>query len=150
MEVNNVVRNDNRVLVRLSFLFLLVCVLNTVGLLLAKFLGKSGEVALRRAMGASRGAVFSQNLVEVGMIGVLGGIAGTGLAWLGLKAVESLYRGYQHLVQLDPLMLTSAIGLATLSAILAGLYPVWRVSRLAPAGLLKVSRLAPAGLLKTQ
>jgi putative ABC transport system permease protein len=137
MEVNNVVRNDNRVLVRLSFLFLLVCVLNTVGLLLAKFLGKSGEVALRRAMGASRGAVFSQNLVEVGLIGVLGGITGAGLAWLGLQAVESLYRGYQHLVQLDLLMLTAAIGLATLSAILAGLYPVWRVSRLAPAGLLK-------------
>jgi putative ABC transport system permease protein len=137
MEVNNVVRNDNRVLVRLSFLFLLVCVLNTVGLLLAKFLGKSGEVALRRAMGASRGAVFSQNLVEVGLIGVLGGITGAGLAWLGLKAVESLYRGYQHLVHLDPLMLTAAIGLATLAAILAGLYPVWRVSRLAPAGLLK-------------
>ena len=35
-----VVTNDNRVLVRLSFLFLLVCVLNTVGLLMAKFLGK--------------------------------------------------------------------------------------------------------------
>jgi len=137
MEVNNVVKDDNRVLVRLSFLFLLVCVLNTVGLLLAKFLGKSGEVALRRAMGASRGAVFSQNLVEVGTIGVLGGIAGTGLAWLGLQAVASLYRGYQHLVHLDLVMLTAAIGLATLSAILAGLYPVWRVSRLAPAGLLK-------------
>jgi putative ABC transport system permease protein len=137
MEVNEVVRNDNRVLVRLSFLFLLVCVLNTVGLLLAKFLGKSGEVALRRAMGASRGAVFSQNLVEVGMIGVLGGLAGTGLAWLGLQAVESMYRGYQHLVHLDPVMLATAIGLATFSAILAGLYPVWRVAQLAPAGLLK-------------
>jgi putative ABC transport system permease protein len=35
------------------------------------------------------------------------------------------------------MMLTTAVGLATLSAILAGLYPVWRVSRLAPAGLLK-------------
>ena len=137
LEVNEVVTDDNRVLVRLSFLFLLVCVLNTVGLLLAKFLGKSGEVALRRAMGASRGAIFSQNLVEVGVIGVLGGLAGAGLAWLGLQAVENLYRGYQHLVHLDPMMLTTAIGLATLSAILAGLYPVWRVSRLAPAGLLK-------------
>ncbi len=137
MEVMEVVRNDNRVLMRLSFLFLLVCVLNTVGLLMAKFMGKGGEVALRRAMGASRGAVFRQNLVEVGLIGVLGGLAGTGLAWLGLRAVENLYRGYQHLVQLDPVMLATAIGLATLAAILAGLYPVWRVSRLAPAGLLK-------------
>ena len=65
MAVNGVVGNDNRVQLRLSFLFLLVCVLNTVGLLMAKFLGKSGEVALRRAMGASRTAVFSQNLVEI-------------------------------------------------------------------------------------
>ena len=135
--VNRVVTNDNRVLVRLSFLFLLVCVLNTVGLLMAKFLGKSGEVAVRRAMGASRQAVFAQNLVEVATIGVAGGIVGTGLAWLGLKGIESLYRGYQQLVHLDPVMLATAVCLAVISAILAGLYPVWRVSRQAPAGLLK-------------
>lgn len=137
MEINEVVRDDNRVLVRLSFLFLLVCVLNTVGLLMAKFLGKGGEVALRRAMGASRQAVFSQNLVEVALIGVVGGIVGTGFAWLGLRAVENLYRGYQHLVHLDPAMLLTTLFLAALAAILAGMYPVWRVSRLAPAGLLK-------------
>jgi len=137
MAVNGVVGNDNRVQLRLSFLFLLVCVLNTVGLLMAKFLGKSGEVALRRAMGASRTAVFSQNLVEISAIGVLGGTAGIGLAWMGLRAVESLYRGYQHLVHLDPAMLGTALGLSVVSATAAGLYPVWRVSRLAPAGLLK-------------
>lgn len=137
LDVNGVVGDDNRVQLRLSFLFLLVCVLNTVGLLMAKFLGKGGEVALRRAMGASRGAVFAQNLVEVGAIGVLGGLCGVGIAWLGLRAVESLYRGYQHLVHLDPLMLTTAVGLSVTAAIAAGLYPVWRVSRLAPAGLLK-------------
>ncbi len=110
MEVNEVVGNDNRVLVRLSFLFLLVCVLNTVGLLLAKFLGKSGEVALRRAMGASRGAVFSQNLVEVGMIGVLGGLGrhGPGLARPAGRGKH--VPGYQHLVHLDPVMLITAIG----------------------------------------
>lgn len=137
MEVNGVVGNDNRVQLRLSFLFLLVCVLNTVGLLMAKFLGKGGEVALRRAMGASRGAVFTQNLVEVGTIGALGGLTGIGFAWLGLRAVESLYRGYQHLVNLDPLLLTTAVGLSVIAAVAAGLYPVWRVSRLQPAGLLK-------------
>lgn len=135
--VNRVVTDDNRVLVRLSFLFLLVCVLNTVGLLMAKFMGKSGEVAIRRAMGASQGAVFAQNLVEVATIGVAGGIVGTGLAWLGLRGIENLYRGYQHLVHLDPVMLATAVGLAVLAAILAGLYPVWRVSRQPPAGLLK-------------
>jgi putative ABC transport system permease protein len=137
MGVMGVVGNDNRVQLRLSFLFLLVCVLNTVGLLMAKFLGKGGEVALRRAMGASRSAIFTQNLVEVGTVGVLGGLTGIGIAWLGLRAVENLYRGYQHLVSLDPLMLVTAVGLSVAAAIIAGLYPVWRVARLAPAGLLK-------------
>jgi len=137
MDVMGVVGNDNRVQLRLAFLFLLVCVLNTVGLLMAKFLGKGGEVALRRAMGASRGDVFRQNLVEVGAIGLLGGLLGIGLAWLGLRAVENLYEGYQHLVGLDPLMLATAVGLSVAAAVVAGLYPVWRVSRLAPAGLLK-------------
>ena len=108
-----------------------------VGLLLAKFAGKSGEVAMRRAMGASRSAIFWQNLVEIAVIGALGGLAGIGMAWLGLRGVESLYRGYQHLVHLDPTMLAAAIALSVISAVAAGLYPVWRVSRLAPAGLLK-------------
>lgn len=137
LKINQVVSTDNRVLLRLSFLFLLVCVVNTVGLLMAKFLAKSGEIALRRAMGASQRSVFWQNLVEVGLIGVLGGVCGFGLAWLGLRAVEVLYRDYKHLVHLDPVMLLSAISLAILAAVLAGLYPVWRVSRQAPAGLLK-------------
>ncbi|HET6593614.1 MAG TPA: ABC transporter permease [Xanthomonadales bacterium] len=137
LDVMGVVGNDNRVQLRLSFLFMLVCVLNTVGLLLAKFAGKSGEVAMRRAMGASRSAIFWQNLVEIAVIGALGGLAGIGMAWLGLRGVESLYRGYQHLVHLDPTMLAAAIALSVISAVAAGLYPVWRVSRLAPAGLLK-------------
>ncbi len=137
MDVMEVVSTDNRVLVRVAFLFLLVCVLNTVGLLLAKFLGKSPEVALRRAMGASRRDVFVQNLVEVGLVGVLGGIVGIGLAWLGLQVIDALYRGYQHLVHLDATMLGMALAVAIVSSVVAGLYPVWRVTRLAPAGFLK-------------
>ena len=137
MEVNEVVSTDNRVLVRVAFLFLLVCVLNTVGLLLAKFLGKGPEVALRRAMGASKNAVFSQNLVEVCAIGVLGGVVGIALAWGGLQLIDKLYRGYQNLVHLDGMMLTAALLVAVISSVVAGIYPVWRVARLAPAGYLK-------------
>ena len=132
-----VVRDDNRVLVRLSFLFLLVCILNTVALLLTKFLGKSAEVALRRAMGASRRAVFTQNLTELALIGLVGGLAGIVVAWGGLQVIESLYRGYQHLVQLDGTLLVIAILLSVAASILAGLYPVWRVSKMAPAPFLK-------------
>ena len=137
LEINQVVSTDNRVLVRVAFLFLLVCVLNTVGLLLAKFLGKAPEVALRRAMGASKSAVLSQNLVEVCAIGLLGGLMGIGLAWMGLRLIDNLYRGYQNLVHLDTTMLVTALAVAVLASIVAGIYPVWRVTRLSPAGYLK-------------
>jgi putative ABC transport system permease protein len=105
--------------------------------LLAKFLGKGPEVALRRAMGASKNAVFSQNLVEVCFIGFLGGLIGVALAWMGLQLIDKLYRGYQNLVHLDGAMLAAALLVAVLSSIVAGIYPVWRVARLAPAGFLK-------------
>jgi putative ABC transport system permease protein len=137
MDVNRVVSRDNQVLVRLSFLFLAVCVINTVGLLLAKFLGKTPDVAVRRALGASQRDIFAQNLVEVGFIGLVGGLLGIGFAWLGLKGVAMLYQGYEQLVHLDAAMLAIALLLSVSASIIAGLVPVWRVSRIAPAGYLK-------------
>lgn len=137
MRVNEVVTTDNRVLVGLSFLFLAVCVINTIGLLLAKFVSKSSEVSVRRALGASRGAVFSQNLTEVMLVGVTGGLLGVAFAWLGLRAVEALYRGYERLVSLDITLMLMALGIALGASLVAGLYPTWRVARMAPATYLK-------------
>jgi putative ABC transport system permease protein len=137
LKVQRVVSRDNQVLVRLSFMFLAVCIINTIGLLLAKFMGKASDVALRRAMGASQNAIFTQNLIEVGLVGLLGGILGIGFAWLGLQGVGMLYRGYEHLVHLDSLMLVTALVLAVISSVIAGLFPVWRIARIAPAPYLK-------------
>ena len=88
LDFNKVVPGDVRLQVWLAFGFLLVCLLNTVGLLLAKFLRRGGEVGVRRALGASRRAIFMQCLVEAGTVGLAGGIAGLGLALLGLWAVR--------------------------------------------------------------
>lgn len=137
LEEREVVTEDSKVLLGLSFLFLIVCLLNIVGLLLAKFLGKSSEIALRRAVGATRGQIVQKHLVEVGLIGVLGGALGLLLAWGGLRGVRALYGGYDHLVSLNGELLGVALGLALLSSLAAGLYPAWRAVQLAPAGLLK-------------
>lgn len=137
LELNEVTGKDSRILAGLSFLFLLVCIINAVGLLIAKFFGKTTDVSVRRALGASRRDIFVQNLIEVSLIGVLGGILGLAFAWLGLRAVESMYRGYDNLVQLDSLMIATAMFIALLAALLAGLYPSWRVSNLPPAQYLK-------------
>jgi len=137
LKVNNVVRDDNRVLVGLSFMFLAVCMLNMIGLLLAKFIGGAPIVGLRRALGASRATIFRQHLVEVGVIGTAGGVLGIGVAALGLLGVRQLYDNYDTLTRLDASMALIALGIALVSGLLAGLYPTWRVCRVQPATYLK-------------
>lgn len=137
MDERRVVQDDNRVLVGLSFLFLAVCLINMVGLLLAKFLGKSGELALRRALGASQWQIIQLNLVEVGIIGLFGGLLGLVFAFGGLAAVRVLYGDYERLATLNLPLTLEAIVIAIIASLLAGLYPAWQVGRIAPAGLLK-------------
>lgn len=137
LEVNKVVTQDSKVLVGLSFLFLAVCLLNIVGLLLAKFIGKSNETALRRALGATQGQILQKNLVEVAVIGFAGGVLGLLLALAGLQGVKALYDGYERLVQLNGQLLLIALAISLGASLAAGLYPAWRAVRMAPAGLLK-------------
>lgn len=137
LDHNKVVPQDVRLQVWLAFGFLLVCLLNTVGLLLAKFLRRSGEIGVRRALGASRLAIFSQCLVEAGMVGLAGGVVGLGLALLGLWAVRQQPVGYAPLVQLDPAMLLTTFVLAIGASVVAGLLPAWRACQVAPAIQLK-------------
>lgn len=138
MDRQEVVESDAQVMLGLSLLFLLVCLLNTIGLLLAKFLGKSGDIGLRRALGASRSSLFTQHMIESTLIGVGGGILGLGLTWLGLRGINMLFGDYvKNLVHLDWTMVMTSIDLAIVAALLAGLYPTWRACSAAPAGQLK-------------
>ncbi|KAA9132567.1 ABC transporter permease [Marinihelvus fidelis] len=138
MEAEQVVEDDARVMLGLSLLFLAVCLLNTIGLLLAKFMRKAGVTSVRRALGASRRDVFVQHMIESGLIGLAGGVVGLGLTWLGLQGIHALFGDYvEHLVQLDLAMVAAAIALAIVSALLAGLYPTWQSCRVMPASQLK-------------
>lgn len=139
MEEEEVVQDDAQVMLGLSLLFLVVCLLNTIGLLLAKFMGKSTDISLRRALGASRSSMFTQHMIESGLIGLGGGILGLGLTWLGLRGIEMLFGDLvENLVSLDWVMVITAIALAVVSALVAGLYPTWRACRIAPASQLKI------------
>jgi len=140
-----VVDNDNRLLVGLGFAFLAVCLINTVGLLLAKFLNGAPVTGVRRALGASRRQIFAQHLIEVGALSVAGAALGLALAALGLAAVHHLYAsahlghrgGYQEITHFDSIGVMWAVGLAVVATLAAGLYPAWRVGRLPPAMYLK-------------
>jgi putative ABC transport system permease protein len=136
--INNVVGNDNKLLTALSFAFLLVCVANTVALLLAKFLRKAPEAGVRRALGASRGAIMVQHLVESALVGAGGGLLGLGLAQVGLLGVRAqVGENIARVLHMDLAMIAVAIALALGASLLAGLYPAWRIGQTNPAYYLK-------------
>ena len=140
MQDQEVVEEDVRVLLGLALLFLIVCLLNTIGLLLAKIMRLVGDISLRRALGASRKAVFAQYIVEAGIIGFAGGLLGIIMTWLGLQGIRMLYADLDfmaRLVSMDWVMILSAILLAIVSALGAALYPTWRACGIHPASQLK-------------
>jgi len=137
LRVQNVVPSDVRLQAWLAFGFLGVCLLNTVGLLLAKCLRRSSEIGVRRALGASRRAIFLQFLVEAGVIGIVGGIVGLGLALLGLWAVRQNGEAFAPVISLDLPMLVTTFALALAASIAAGLLPAWRACQVTPALQLK-------------
>ncbi|MFT4255802.1 MAG: ABC transporter permease [Pseudoxanthomonas sp.] len=137
LEFNQFVPGDVRLQVWLALGFLLVCLVNTVGLLLAKFLRRSGEIGVRRALGAPRAEIFKQCLVEAGTVGLAGGTLGLGLALLGLWAVRQQPASYAKLAHLDMPMLLLTFVLALVASLLAGLLPAWRAMQITPAVQLK-------------
>ena len=137
LDYKQVVPGDVHLQTWLAFAFLLVCLVNTVGLLLAKFLRRSTEIGVRRALGASRRQVFAQCLVEAGTVGLAGAVLGLGLAMLGLWAVRQQPVEYADLAHLDPLMLLVTFALAIAASVLAGLLPAWRACQVSPAIQLK-------------
>ena len=134
-----VVPDDVRLQTYLAFGFLLICVVNTVGLLLAKCLRRSREIGVRRALGATRRTVFVQFMVEAGIVGLTGGVLGLGFAELGLWGIRHQPAEYASLARLDLGMFAFTFVVALVSSLIAGLLPAWRACVLAPAPQLKAA-----------
>lgn len=135
----HVVPDDVRLQMGLAFGFLLICVVNTVGLLLAKCLRRSREIGVRRALGASRGAIFQQFMVEAGIVGVAGGLLGLLFAEAGLWGIRQQPAEYASMAHLDMGMFVLTFVVALFASIVAGLLPAWRACAVAPAPQLKAA-----------
>ncbi len=137
MELLNVVKKDSKLAVWLAFGFLTLCLVNTVGLLLAKFSVRSAEVGVRRALGASRREIFLQFLTESAVLGLVGGLLGLPLSLLAMQFIAKSSVGISNVPSLNWFMFGSTFVLALLASVLAGLLPTWRACQITPALQLK-------------
>jgi putative ABC transport system permease protein len=121
-----------------AFGFLVVCLVNATGLMLAMLDRRTGELSVRRAVGASRGQIFAQCLAEAAGVGIGGGILGLGLTSLGLAFERVILReDYARLVDLNLQTVWTTLALSMIAVTAAALYPAWNASRLQPAWKLK-------------
>jgi len=137
LEYTKVVGNDSKLSAWLAFGFLVLCLINTIGLLLAKFSVRAAEVGIRRALGASRNDIFRQFLVETGVVGLAGGVRGLVLAFGALALIGMQSKSMSAVAHMDLEMLAFTFVLSIVAALLAGLLPTWRACQVAPAIQLK-------------
>lgn len=137
LEDVGVVGRDTKLSTWMAFGFLLVCIVNLVALMLAKFAARSGDIGVRRALGASRKEIFRQYLVEAGVIGVVGALLGLCLSWYGVYILSSRLAESKDFYQIDIRMLIITLSVSIFAALLAGLLPTWRACQVRPAIQLK-------------
>ena len=137
LEFTKVVGNDSKLSAWLAFGFLILCLVNTVGLLLAKFSVRASEIGVRRALGASRADIFRQFLIETGVVGLVGGVLGLVLAFGALALIGMSSKSMAAVATMDWQMLGLTFVLSVSAAIVAGLLPTWRACQVTPAIQLK-------------
>lgn len=121
------------------FVLLIACA-NVANLLLVRAAGRVRELSVRSALGADRGRLVRQMLLEAGVLSVPGAVTGTLLAFLGLKIIlRSAPDNIPRLdtAGIDPGVLLFTIVVAALTTVLAGLVPALQGSRLRVADQLK-------------
>ncbi|WP_026107578.1 ABC transporter permease [Dyella ginsengisoli] len=140
MDYEQVVPPESRISLAVALGFFLICLVNTIGLLLAKFMRRAGEIGVRRALGATRGEIYTQYLIEAGTVGLAGGLLGLLFTAIGVAGVGVLFRPeIAKLAKLDPSLVALTFAVAIVATVLAAFYPAWRAARVQPAWQLKSS-----------
>ena len=120
------------VLLGAAGLVLLIACANIANLLLTRATSRAREIAVRTTLGAGRGRLIGQLLSEGAVLGLLGGVAGTALAYCGVRALTALMPPEIPIVSavhIDAFVLLFALGLSVIASIAFGLTPAFLASK---------------------
>jgi putative ABC transport system permease protein len=130
-----------------AVVLLLACV-NIAGLLLGRSAGRFREIGVRAALGATGWRLARQLLVESTLIASIGGLAGVGLAYFGIRALSAMGAAdlpRLQMIAVDRSVLLAAVTATLVSALLFGLVPALRLARVHTAETLREGGRAVAG-----
>ena len=110
----------------IGFVLLIACA-NVANLMLVRAEGRQQELAIRAALGAGWGRIAREMLLESVTLGVIGGVLGVGLAYIGLRVLVAI--GPATLprlseIEIDPLVLLFTLAVSLFAGVLFGLIPV--------------------------
>jgi len=114
-----------------GFVLLIACV-NVANLLLARATGRARELAIRQALGASRGRIIRQLLMESILMALAGGVLGLAIAaWSTGAVLKLLPEAIPRMdeIGMDGRVLAFTFGASLLAGILFGLAPALKISR---------------------
>ncbi|WP_114239035.1 ABC transporter permease [Dyella sp. C9] len=138
LDYEHAVPPESRISLSLALGFLVICLVNTIGLLLAKFMRRAPEIGVRRALGASRADIYRQFLAEAGMVGLAGGVLGLVLTGLGMFGIGLVFEPQiAQLARMDVSLVLLTLVVAIAATVLAAFYPTWRAAQVQPAWQLK-------------
>jgi putative ABC transport system permease protein len=131
---------------------LLIACVNVANLLLARGVSREREVAVRAALGAGRGRIAAQFLVESALLAAAGGIGGVIAGYWGLKALVRFAPPDVPRIEdahIDLAVLGFSVALCGIATVLAGLVPAWHAARVRPAQSFGGASRGVAGELRT-
>jgi predicted permease len=128
-------------------LVLLIACINVSNLLLVRAEARQVEISIRAALGAGRGRIARELLLESVLLGLLGGVFGIGVAILALRLLiligpANLPRLYEISLDLNSLLFTLIVSL--ISGLFFGVIPAWKYSRNRAALSLSATRTVSA------
>jgi putative ABC transport system permease protein len=139
----NLVGIVRALLLAMTLVVLGVGALSVLNTLLAAVVERANELAVMRALGASRSQILQLITTEAFLLGAAGSLLGVALALLAGRGIESIVKQFVPLAPPERLLVLTAenilsgLVLGAGAGLLAGLYPAWRASRLEPAEAVK-------------